>query len=131
MYQQCIIMGNLGRDPEMRYTPNGKAVTVFTVAVNNRYQEDGEWKDKTTWFRVTCWDRLAETTNQYLKKGSKVFVVGRVDISTWTDKQSNEARGQLELTAREVKFLSGREDGGEPSSGGSSSAARDEEDIPF
>lgn len=129
MYQQCIIMGNLGRDPEMRYTPGGKAVTAFTVAVNNRYQEDGEWKDKTTWFRVTCWDRLAETTHQYLKKGSKVFVVGRVDISTWSDKQTNEARGQLELTAREVKFLSGREDGSE--TGSPASAPRDEEDIPF
>ena len=131
MYQQCIIMGNLGRDPEMRYTANGKAVTTFNVAVNNRYQEDGDWKDKTTWFRVTCWDRLAETTNQYLKKGSKVFIVGRVDISTWSDKASGEARGQLELTAREVKFLSGREDGepgGPPPSG---APARDEDDIPF
>ena len=129
MYQQCIIMGNLGRDPVMRYTPNGKAVTDFTVAVNNRYQEEGEWKDKTIWFRVTCWDRLAETSNQYLKKGSKVFVVGRVDVSTWTTKEG-ETRATLELTAREVKFLSGREDGGEPS-GGSAAAARDEEDIPF
>jgi single-strand DNA-binding protein len=126
-------MGNLGRDPELKYTSNGKAVTVFTVAVNNRYQEEGDWKDKTTWFRVTCWDRLAETTNQYLKKGSKVFVVGRVDISTWVDKTSNEARGQLELTAREVKFLSGREDGEMGGGGGMSggSPARDEEDIPF
>ena len=129
MYQQCIIMGNLGRDPEMRYTANGKAVTVFTVAVNNRTQEDGEWKDKTTWFRVTCWDKLAETTNQYLKKGRKVFVVGRVDISTWSDKSTGEARGSLELTAREVKFLDGRQDGGE--AGAPVSAAHDEEDIPF
>ncbi len=129
MYQQCIIVGNLGRDPEMRYTANGKAVTVFTVAVNNRTQEDGEWKDKTTWFRVTCWDKLAETTNQFLKKGRKVFVVGRVDISTWSDKQSGEARGSLELTAREVKFLDGRQDDG--GTGAPVSAAHDEEDIPF
>jgi len=129
MYQQCIIIGNLGRDPVMRYTPNGKAVTDFTVAVNNRYQEEGEWKDKTTWFRVTCWDRLAETSNQYLKKGSKVFVSGRIDVSTWTDKQG-ETRATLELTAREVKFLSGREDVGD-SSGSSVVAAHDEEDIPF
>jgi single-strand DNA-binding protein len=129
MYQQCLIMGNLGKDPEMRYTASGKAVTTFNVAVNHRNQEDGEWKDKTTWFRVTCWDRLAETTNQYLKKGSKVFVVGRIDISTWADKQSGEARGQLELTAREVKFLSGKEDGGEASS--PTAPAHSEEDIPF
>ena len=131
MYQQCIIVGNLGRDPEMRYTANGKAVTVFTVAVNNRSQEDGEWKDKTTWFRVTCWDKLAETTNQYLKKGRKVFVVGRVDISTWTDKQSGEARGSLELTAREVKFLDGRQDEGGASAPVGGAAAHDEEDMPF
>jgi len=130
MYQQCIIMGNLGRDPELRYTANGKAVTVFTVAVNSRAQEDGEWKDKTTWFRVTCWDKLAETTNQYLKKGRKVFVVGRVDVSTWSDKTSGEARATLELTAREVKFLDGGRADGE---GGSAapSAAHDEDDMPF
>lgn len=128
MYQQCIIIGNLGRDPEMRYTASGKAVTQFTVAVNNRYQEDGEWKDKTTWFRVTCWDRLAETANQYLKKGQKVFVSGRVDVSAWSDKQSGEARGQLELTARELKFLSSREESSEPAS---ASTPQGEEDIPF
>jgi single-strand DNA-binding protein len=129
MYQQCMIIGNLGRDPEMRYTANGKAVTQFTVAVNNRVQEEGEWKDKTTWFRVTAWDRLAETTNQYLKKGKQVMIIGRVDVSAWADKQSGEARAQLELTAREVKFLGGREDGGGDTPSGS--APTDEEDIPF
>jgi single-strand DNA-binding protein len=129
MYQQCMIIGNLGRDPEMRYTANGKAVTQFTVAVNNRVQEDGDWKDKTTWFRVTAWDRLAETTNQYLKKGKQVMIIGRVDVSAWSDKQSGEARAQLELTAREVKFLGGREEGG--SDAGGSSMPSDEEDIPF
>ena len=128
MYQQIIIIGNLGRDPSLRYTSNGKAVTDFTVAVNNRVQEGGEWKDKTTWFRVTCWDRLAETANQYLKKGSKVFVAGRVDVSTWTDKQG-ETRATLELTAREVKFLDGRQADGEGSS--VPSAVHDEDDMPF
>lgn len=131
MYQQCIIVGNLGRDPEMRYTPSGSPVTEFSVAANNRWQDsDGEWRDKTTWFRVKCWGRLAETTNQYLKKGRQVMVVGRVETSAWTDREGN-ARASLELTAREVKFLGGRE-GAEGGSGyGPDDFAQQEEDLPF
>jgi len=96
-----MIIGNLGRDPEMRYTPDGKPVTSFSVAVNKKWA-DGE---KTWWFRVTCWDRLAETANEYLKKGSLVMVIGEIDANAWTA-QDGTARGSLELTARNVKFLS-------------------------
>jgi single-strand DNA-binding protein len=136
VYQQCIIVGNLGRDPEMRYTPNGVPVTSFSVAVNSRYQDnDGEWRDRTTWFRVTCWRRLAETTNQYLKKGRQVMAVGRVDTSAWIDKQTGEARSQIELTARDVKFLGGRDEamGGPGASGEGYGGdfAETEEDLPF
>jgi single-strand DNA-binding protein len=127
VYQQCIIVGNLGRDPEMRYTPDGTAVTSFSVAVNRKW-ETGE---KTWWFKVTCWRRLAETTNQYLKKGRLVMVVGEIDASAWTDQEGNP-RASLELTARDVKFLGGRgqEAGGDldQDSGG---FAQQEEDIPF
>jgi single-strand DNA-binding protein len=136
VYQQCIIVGNLGRDPEMRYTPSGVPVTSFSVAVNNRYQDsDGEWRDRTTWFRVSCWRRLAETTNQYLKKGRQVMVIGRVDTSAWIDKQSGEARSALELTALDVRFLGGREDaaGGPGASGEGYGGdyAESEEELPF
>jgi single-strand DNA-binding protein len=133
VYQQCIIVGNLGRDPEMRYTPSGVPVTSFSVAVNNRYQDnDGEWRDRTTWFRVTCWKRLAETTNQYLKKGRQVMVIGEVDASAFTG-QDGQPRASLELTARDVRFLGGRDEtaGGDMMGGSASGPTQDEEDIPF
>ncbi len=136
MFQQCIIVGNLGRDPEMRYTPDGTPVTSFSVAVSRRWTSgDGGQGEKTWWFKVTCWRKLAETTNQYLKKGRQVMVIGEVDASAWTD-QSGAARATLELTAREVKFLGNRDDqmaGDNAGYGGGSSFAppQQEEDIPF
>ncbi len=126
MFQQCMIIGNLGRDPEMRYTPDGTPVTDFTVAVNRRW-ETGE---KTWWFKVTCWRRLAETTNQYLKKGRLVMVIGEIDASAWVD-QEGKPRASLDLTARVVKFLGGRQDvdsGADYEAGG---FPQQEEDIPF
>ena len=127
MFQQCIIIGNLGRDPEMRYTPGGKAVTEFSVAVNRKWtSQDGTPGEETTWFRVTCWGRLAETTNQYLSKGRQVMVAGRVNASAWTG-QDGEARATLELTAQDVKFLGGRGD----QAAGTQDFPSDEEEIPF
>lgn len=109
MFQQCIIIGNLGRDPEMRYTPDGTPVTSFTVAVNRRWTDpSGNQSEKTWWFKVTCWRKLAETTNQYLKKGRQVMVIGEIDASAWID-QEGKPRASLELTARDVRFLGGRE----------------------
>jgi single-strand DNA-binding protein len=135
VFQQCMIIGNLGRDPEMRYMPDGRAVTSFTVAVSRKWTgRDGSPGEKTWWFKVTCWDKLAETTNTYLKKGRQVMIIGEVDVDVWTDKNSNEARGQLALTAREVKFLGGSRDeagGGGGQNSAPSYAAQEEEDIPF
>lgn len=109
MWQQCIIIGNLGRDPEMRYLADGTPVTSFTVAVNRRWTgPDGSQSEKTWWFRVTCWRRLAETVNQYLKKGRMVMIVGEVDASAWVG-QDGEPRATLEITARDVRFLGGRD----------------------
>ncbi len=128
MYQQTIIIGNLGRDPEMRYTPDGTAVTSFSVAVTRRWTgSDGNQSEKTTWFKVTCWRKLAETTNQYLKKGRQVMVIGDIDASAWTD-QEGKPRASLELTARDVKFLGSREPSGEASP---AAAPHEEDDIPF
>ncbi|HEC22486.1 MAG TPA: single-stranded DNA-binding protein [Chloroflexi bacterium] len=135
MFQQCIIVGNLGRDPEMRFMPDGRPVTTFTVAVNRRWtRQDGTQGEKTWWFRVTAWGRLAETCNQYLSRGRQVLVVGEIDASAWIDKQSGEARASLELTARDVKFLGGR--GAAPEEGmgldaGGEAPGTTEEDIPF
>ena len=105
MFQKTIIVGNLGQDPEMRYTPSGKAVTNFTVAVNRKWtNQSGEQQEKTTWFRVAAWDKLAELCNQYLSKGRLVLVEGEVEANAYTS-QEGEARASLELTARNVRFL--------------------------
>ena len=110
MYQKVIIAGNLGRDPEMRYTPSGQAVTNFSVATNRQYTaSDGQLVKETTWFRISAWGRLAETCNQYLRRGSKVLVEGRLN----TDPQSGGPRvytrqdgstgASFEITADTIK----------------------------
>lgn len=105
MYQQTVIAGNLGRDPELRYTPSGVAVCDFSVATNKRWKDgDGNQQEKVTWFRVTTWRGLAETCNEYLQKGSPVLVSGEIDASAWAS-ENGEPRVTLELTAREVRFL--------------------------
>ncbi len=130
MYQKVVIVGHLGSDPEMRYTPSGVPVTSFSVAINRRWTDNnGEPHEKTTWFRVTAWRTLAEQCNQYLSKGRLVLVEGEVEASAWKDNEG-QPRATLELTARSVRFLgSGRGNG----NGGPALAAAggDEEDIPF
>ena len=137
MYHTIIIVGNLGRDPEMRYTPSGQAVTNFSVAANRQYTgSDGVPVKETIWFRVSTWGKTAEVCNQYLKKGQKVLIEGRLvpDAATggprtW-NRQDGTPAAQFEVSANTVRFLSvrGEEEGelpaGEPSLGG-------EEDIPF
>jgi single-strand DNA-binding protein len=140
MYHTLILVGNVGRDPEMRYTPSGQPVTSFSVATNRQYtSNNGEQVKETVWFRVTTWGKQAETCNQYVKKGSKVLVEGRLtpDASSggpriWTD-QSGNPRASFEVTASTVRFLSSR---GESSSGGEGGeagfvGAPSEDDIPF
>ena len=131
MFQQCIIVGNVGKDPEMRYTPDGTPVTSFTVAVNKKWAGgEGGGGEKTWWFKVSCWRKLAETTNQYLKKGRQVMVIGEIDASAWTD-QEGKPRASLDLTARDVRFLGTREGGGSGGDASGAPVAHDEEDIPF
>jgi len=113
----------------MRYTPDGTPVTSFSVATTRKWTNaEGQQQEKTTWFRVTAWRRLAETCNQYLSKGRLVLVEGYVDVSAWSDKTSGEARATLELTARVVRFLGGRGEKGETAE---APAAVAEEEIPF
>lgn len=131
MFQQCIIIGNLGREPEMRYTSDGTPVTSFSVAVNKRgKRQDGSDFEETTWFRVTCWRRLAETANQYLHKGSGVMVIGEIKASAYIPKEGGEPRASLELTARDVRFLP--RGGAAPGEGVDyEDQASSDEDIPF
>jgi single-strand DNA-binding protein len=134
MYQYTVIVGNVGRDPELRYTPDGTAVCDFSVAVNRRWTSaDGQQSEKTTWFRVTCWRKLAETVNQYVTKGRQILVTGEVDASAWVG-EDGAARATLELTARDVKFLGRRDDdagAGFNQEGNFSAPTSDLQDIPF
>jgi single-strand DNA-binding protein len=116
---KAMIIGNLGRDPEMRYTPNGQAVTQFTVAVNRNYKDaSGEWKEETEWFRVVAWAALAERTAEHLRKGRKVYVEGRLQTRSWEDKEGQK-RYTTELVASTVTALDPRprEDGAPESAG--------------
>ena len=102
---KMMVIGNLGGDPEMRYTPSGQAVTSFSVATNYKYTTaDGESRDETEWFRVSAWGRLAETCNQYLTKGRKVFVEGRLKSRTY-ETRDGQTRFSNDIFATDVKFI--------------------------
>lgn len=129
MYQKLIIVGNLGRDPEMRYTPDGKAVTTLNIATSRRYRD----KDETTWFRVSVWGQQAESCNQYLQKGSRILIEGRIspDPSNGNPRVFQKKDGSwgasYEVYADTVRFLSTR-------TGDSGSEETDDvadDDIPF
>ena len=110
---KCMIIGNLGRDPEMRYTPSGQAVTQFTVATNRNYRDaQGEWQSETEWFRVVVWGPQAERTAERLRKGHKVYVEGRIQTRQWEDQQGQK-RSTTELVANQVSSLERRERGDE------------------
>lgn len=142
MYHTIIIVGNVGKDPEMRFTPSGQAVTSFSVATNRQYTaSNGEQVKETIWFRISAWGKQAEICNQYLRKGSKVLVEGRLtpDKNTggprvWT-KQDGGFGASFEVTASTVRFLSSRNEAGElPSAGGGEMGMAEvppEDDIPF
>jgi single-strand DNA-binding protein len=105
---KVILVGNLGSDPEMRYTPNGKAVTSFNIATNRRYTTSaGENKEETDWFRVSVWGKQAEQCNQFLSKGKQVYVEGRLHARSW-EGQDGQMRTSLEVTAERVLFLGKR-----------------------
>lgn len=129
-YNKTVIIGNAGKDAEMKYTPSGTAVTTFSVAVNEGYtNKEGVKIEKVTWFRVTAWNKLAEVCNQYVTKGKQVLVEGTVDTHAWIDANSGEARSSLELRADTVKFLGSKATGDEHSNPGSPVVT--EEEIPF
>jgi single-strand DNA-binding protein len=144
-FNKIIIVGNLGRDPELRYTPQGDAVCNFSVAVNEkRRDKSGEMQDVTTWFRVTLWRRQAENASKYLTKGSPIYIEGRLHVEEWTDREGNN-RYTLEVSATDMQFLGSRAAGEEshsepvysggampapePSAGSGGGAGGD--DIPF
>ena len=125
MYAQLTIIGNVGQDPEMRYTPSGLPVTNFSVAVNRTWTNAaGEKQEQTTWFRVAAWRRQAEICGEYLKKGDRVLIVSEaLDVNAWLDKDG-AACAQIQLTVQTIRFLSPRLSDAAP-------RPRRDEDNPF
>ena len=120
-FNKITIVGYLGRDPEIRYTPAGDAVCSFSVATTEKKKEGG---DETTWFRITTWRRQAEVANQYLSKGKQVYIEGRLRTNEYTDRDGNK-RTSLEVTATDMQFLGGPRDGdGGGGEGGGAPAPR-------
>ena len=114
MLNKMLVIGNVGRDPEMRYTPNGSAVTSFSLAVNRYYTPaGGERQEETEWFDVTAWNRLAETCNNYVTRGMKVYVEGRLRSRSWVG-QDGQTRFRNEIVANTVTFLNRPQSGGPP-----------------
>jgi single-strand DNA-binding protein len=131
---KVILIGNLGRDPELRYTPGGQAVANFTLATNERFSnKEGEKQERTEWHRIVAWGRTGELCAQYLSKGRSVYLEGRLQTREWEDKEGQKRR-TTEIVAQTVQFLGGR--GGE--GGGSTSGSGDydagpppADDVPF
>ena len=116
---KVMIIGNLGRDPEMRYTPSGTPVTSFSVAVSRNWRTpEGENREETEWFNVECWNKLAEIANQYLQKGRQVYIEGRLKTDSWDDKNTGEKRYRTKLVANDMTMLGSRGEGGAPGRNG-------------
>jgi len=110
---KVILIGNLTRDPEVRYTPKGNAVAELGLAINRFFtQDNGEKREETTFVDVTLWGRQAELAQQYLQKGRPVYIEGRLQLDSWEDKQSGQKRSKLRVVGEVMQFLGGREGGG-------------------
>jgi len=133
MYQKTIIIGRLGREPEMRYIESGKAVTSFSVATDRSWTDaNGQKQERTVWFRVSAWGKLGEICNQYLAKGRQVMVEGELTEPRPYQAKDGEWRASLDLTAREVKFLGGKSDNASQGESQTAVAVSEEEEaIPF
>jgi single-strand DNA-binding protein len=117
---KVILVGNLGKDPEVKYTPQGTAVAKITLATNERFKDkSGEWQDRTEWHNIVLWQRQAEIAGEYLKKGSKIYVEGRLQTRSWDDKQTGQKKYMTEVVANDLVLLGGRGESGSGGEGGS------------
>jgi len=121
---KVILIGNLGKDPELKYTPQGTAVAKFSLATNDRYKDkEGQWQDRTEWHNITAWARTAEIAGEYLKKGGKVYIEGSLRTHSWDDKQSGQKKYMTEVVVNDLVLLSGRGEGAGDSAGSSRGAS--------
>jgi single-strand DNA-binding protein len=128
---KVILLGNVGKDPEIRSTPNGVMVANFTLATSDRYQDaGGNWQDRTEWHNLVAFKRTAEIVRDYVKKGTKLYIEGRIQTRSWDDKETGAKKYRTEIIVFDLSLLSGREDGGggysRPASSGSSAANFDQ-----
>ncbi|WIG61077.1 MAG: Single-stranded DNA-binding protein [Ktedonobacterales bacterium] len=132
MLNKIMLIGNLGQDPEMSYTPSGKAITKFSLAVNRntRDRETNEQRKETTWFRIVAWEQKAEFCNQYLHKGSRVFIEGRMTSRKYTNKDGIEVTA-WEVLVENTELLDSRSDGSGAGGGRGDSGDVGPDDIPF
>lgn len=117
---KVMLIGNLTRDPEVRYTPKGTAVTDIGLAVNRTYSVEGDRREETTFVDITLWGRQAEIAGQYMKKGRPIYVEGRLQMDTWQDKQTGQNRTRLKVVGDNFQFLGGRDDAAGGGGGGQS-----------
>jgi single-strand DNA-binding protein len=109
---KVILIGNLGKDPEVKVTPSGTPVAKFSLATNERYKDKaGQWQDRTEWHNLVAWQRTAEIIGEYVKKGSKIYVEGSLRTSSWDDKNTGEKKYRTEIVVNDLVLLSGRGDG--------------------
>jgi len=140
---KVILVGNVGKDPEVRYSQSGTPVANFSLATNERFKDrSGEWQDRTEWHNIVAWQRLAEIVGEYVAKGSKVYVEGKLQTTSWEDRQSGARKYRTEIVARDLLLLGPRGNGGgdhqgpthnenqeQPSNAGSGEIV--DQDIPF
>ncbi len=139
---KAILIGNLGKDPDLRYTPSGQAVASFSLATSERYKDkDGNWQERTDWHNVVVWGRQGETVKEYLKKGRSAYVEGRIQTRSYDDREGNK-KYITEIVASRVQFLGGRGEGdrsvsgapdevSEPASIAEPLVSEEDDDLPF
>lgn len=128
---KVFLMGNLTRDPEIRYIPSGTAVTDLGLAVNEKRTKDGETIEDVLFIDVTVWGKTAENCVEYLGKGSPVFIEGRLKLQTWNDKETGAKRSKIDVTALNVQFLSSGKDKPAEAQEGDFSPPVDDDEVPF
>ena len=139
---KVILVGNVGKDPEVKYSPSGTPVAKFSMATNERFKDrSGEWQDRVEWHNIVAWQRLAEIVGEYVESGSKLYIEGKLQTSRWEDHQSGQTKYRTEVIAREIVLLGSRNNGQadlQPDHSGQESQrettaenTEDLEDIPF
>ena len=118
---KVILLGTLGKDPELKYTPQGTAVAKWSMATNSSYKDkqSGEWKEQTEWHNIVAWQRTAEVAAEYLKKGRQVYIEGRLQTRSWDDKESGAKKYMTEIVVNEMVLVGGKRDGESSGEGGS------------